>query len=207
MPVLGVWMWPQSIRIHGARKIVKRCAMAGITDIYFLTKGLAGTTSYRSEFAPACCERDLLQELIHAAHALSIRVHAWLTSASDEHYKRLHPDSGRCHYTRGKDKGLISLVDDGYMVYTMQIVRELCRRYDIDGLHLDYIRYNHLLYGWSMEDQARYAAGADMAHIKSLMDRTFLGDSPNEACIFNALRAGDESVRAIALTRRKDPGA
>lgn len=205
MSIFGVWMWPQSVRQSGAQSVAHRCAQIGITDIYFLTKGLAGTTSHHSELAPACCERDLLHELTQAAHALGIRVHAWLTSASDEHYKALHPESGRCHYTRGRDKGLISLTDNAYLAYMEEIVRELCRRYDIDGLHLDYIRYNHLLYGWAEEDMARYAAaGADVTRLRSLMDRTFLGDAPDAACIFDALRAGDEHVRALARARRSD---
>jgi len=205
MPILGVWMWPQSVRQYGAKSVAARCAQIGITDIYFLTKGLAGTTSYLGTLAPASCERDLLQELIASAHALGIRVHAWLTSASDEHYKALHPDSGRCHYTRGRDKGLISLTDGAYLSYMEKIVRELCSGYEIDGLHLDYIRYNHLLYGWAEEDMARYAAaGADVAHLRSLMDRTFLGDAPDASCIFDALREGDEHVRALASARRRD---
>ena len=84
-------------------------------------------------------------------------------------------------------------------------VRDLCIRYDIDGLHLDYIRYNHLLYGWSEEDMALYAAaGADIAHLRSLMDRTFLGETPEETCIFDALRAGDASAAALAKVRRED---
>ncbi len=204
MAVFGVWMWPQSIIEHGARKVVESCSAIGVTDIFFLTKGLAGTVSYRSALAPQCCERDLLAELLEAAHASAIRIHAWLTSASDEHYKRTFPESGRCHYTRGKDKGLIALADEGYLAYMQKVVRELCLGYAIDGLHLDYIRYNHLLYGWAEEDLARYAcAGADVAHLKNLMDRTFLGH-PEETCIFDACRSGDESVLALAQTRRRD---
>jgi len=206
MSILGVWMWPQSIRVYGAEKTVERCAMAGVTDIYFLSKGLAGTVSYRSALAPSCSDRDFLSELLQAAHACGIRVHAWLTSANDEHYKALHPQSGRCHYTRGRDKALVSLTDVGYLGYMEQIVSDLCRNYDIDGLHLDYIRYNHLLYGWSQEDQARYAAcGADIAHLKTLMDKTFLSKQNADGnCIFDALRDGDESVRALAQVRRSD---
>lgn len=204
MAVFGVWMWPQSIIDHGAQWVAQRCALIGVTDIFFLTKGLAGTASYRSTFAPPCSPRDLLAELIEAAHASGIRVHAWLTSASDEHYKQAFPQSGRCHYTRGKDKGLISLADEGYLSYMESIVRELCLGYAIDGLHLDYIRYNHLLYGWAEDDLARYkAASADVAHLKALMDRTFLGD-PEETCIFDAYRAGDPSVLALAKARRRD---
>lgn len=204
MAVFGVWMWPQSVIDQGADRVSALCASIGVTDIYFLTKGLAGTASYRSALAPQCSDRDLLAELLDAAHERGIRVHAWLTSASDEDYKQRFPESGRCHYTRGKDKGLISLADEGYIAYMEQIVRELCSRYAIDGLHLDYIRYNHLLYGWSEEDMARYAAsGADIAHLKKLMDMTFLGEQ-NSSCIFDAYRAGDPSALALAQARRCD---
>lgn len=206
MSILGVWMWPQSVAQHGAESVADHCARAGITDIYFLTKGLAGTAAYRSSLAPCTAERDLLGELLCSAHARGIRVHAWFTSASDEHYKALHPESGRCHYIRGKDKGLIALTDEGYLSYMEKIVREVCRNYEIDGLHLDYIRYNHLLYGWSEEDLARYtAAGADIPHVRSLMERTFLREEQNEEqCIFDALRNGDESLQALARVRRTD---
>ena len=206
MSILGVWMWPQNVRLQGAQRTVELCALSGVTDIFFLTKGLAGTASYHSRFAPSDCERDLLRELLDAAHAEGIRVHAWLTSASDEHYKSLYPESGRCHYTKGKDRGLISLVDKTYLAYMEKIVQELCRDYELDGIHLDYIRYNHLLYGWSEEDQARYAAsGADIACLRRLMDRTFLSGQPSDSsCIFDAYRTGDESVLALARTRRQD---
>ena len=192
--------------VLGAQSIVSRCMRLGVTDIFFLAKGLAGTTAHFSRLAPACCKRDLLRELLDAAHAQGIRVHAWLTSASDEHYKALHPQSGRVHMTRGADRGLISLADGRYISYMQQIVSELCRGYDIDGLHLDYIRYNHLLYGWSEADCARYAAsGADVAHLRRLMERTFLREQDNEPeCIFDAWRAGDKSVLALADTRRQD---
>jgi len=205
MAILGVWMWPLSVRVHGAEKVIHYCARARVTDIFFLTKGLAGTTAYLSEIAPPMCERDLLRELLDAAHGRGIRVHAWFTSASDEIYKEKYPESGRCHYSRGMDKGLISLADDGYIAYMEKITRELCGKYDIDGLHLDYIRYNHLLYGWSEADMARYAAeGADIAHLRELVERTFYHDPKEENCIFDAYRAGDESALAFARARRKD---
>jgi len=204
MAVFGVWMWPTSVLESGAQRVVERCGQIGVTDIYFLTKGLAGTASFRSAAVPMVrSDRDLLGELLTCAHARGIRVHAWLTSASDEHYKALHPESGRCHYRRGRDRGLISLTDEGYLVYMENTVRELCRLYDIDGLHLDYIRYNHLLYGWSEEDQARYAAaGADVGRLRSLLERTFYQDDAN--CIFDAMRSGDTSAAALARVRRSD---
>lgn len=206
MPVLGIWLWPETVEKSGAEKTLNRCVKMGVTDIFFLTKGLSGRVSFRSGIAPRGQERDLLGEVLSAAHDRGVRVHAWFTSANDEHYKALHPESGRCHYVRGKDKGLISLTDEGYLSYIRGILREAARNYDIDGLHLDYIRYNHLTYGWDEKDVMRYAAaGADMAHVRALMDRTFLrGEKNEENCIFDVLRAGDESVRALARVRRED---
>ena len=203
MAIFGVWMWPKSVRVDGAEAVVSRCKRAGVTDIYFLTKGLAGTASHRSALAPMDCERDLLGELLEAAHQADIRVHAWFTSASDIVYKDKHPESGRYHYIKGRDQGLISLADEGYIAYMAEITREVCR-YPIDGLHLDYIRYNHLIYGWSEEDQARYAAeGAGLAHLRALMDRAFR-DEEGPEIFFEAYRQGDASVHALARTRRKD---
>lgn len=204
MAIFGVWMWPKSVRECGAHAVVARCRRMGVTDIYFLTKGLSGAASYRSAIAPQDCERDLLGELLDAAHACGIRVHAWFTSASDAIYKDKHPESGRYHYVKGRNQGLISLADEGYIGYMADVTRELCRTYPIDGLHLDYIRYNHLIYGWSEEDQARYAAeGADLDHLQAMMNRAFR-DEEGPEIFFEAYRAGDESVRALARARRKD---
>ena len=204
MAIFGVWMWPKSVRECGADAVVARCHRMGVTDIYFLTKGMAGTVSCRSAIAPMDCERDLLGELLEAAHKAGIRVHAWFTSASDASYKEQHPESGRYHYTKGRNQGLISLADEGYLAYMADFTRELCRNYPIDGLHLDYIRYNHLIYGWSEEDLARYAAeGADIAHLKALMDCAFVQEEGPEI-FFDAYRNGDESVHALARARRKD---
>ena len=206
MPMLGVWMWPESVEKRSARETVDRCVKAGVTDIFFLAKRLSGLVSFHSGIAPRGQERDLLGEMLSAAHERGVRVHAWVTSANDEAYKAAHPESGRCHYARGRDKGLISLRDEGYLSYMQGILREMARNYDIDGLHLDYIRYNHLTYGWDEKDKRRYAAaGADLKHVCDLMDRTFFrGEKNEENCIFDALRAGDESVRAVARVRRED---
>lgn len=204
MSILGMWMWAQNVRAYGAEHVLSWCQKARVTDLFFLTKGLSGVTAFRSALAP-CEEKDLLREVTECAHQKGMRVHAWFTSACDEHYKALHPESGRCHLVRGRDKEFISLADEGYLRYMEDITRDLFRRYDVDGLHLDYIRYNHLLYGWGEEDLARYAqAGADIGHLKKLMQRTFLDEDKDECCIFDALRSGDASVRALADCRRQD---
>ena len=205
MNITGMWMWPYSVRTRGAAKTVENCVRAGVTDIYFLTKGLEGTTAFHSTLTPPDCERDLLQELLSEAHGQGIRVHAWFTSACDDHYKHLHPESGRCHLSRGKDRELISLRDEGYLSYMKAVVRDVCRRYDVDGLHLDYIRYNHMLYGWDEQDLARYEkAGADAETLKAWMHKAFESEERNLEPLLDAYRAGDKDLRAFAAVRRQD---
>ena len=206
MAVLGIWVWPQNVQQRGAERVVRCCQQAGVTDLFFLTKGLSGEVSYHSQFAPCNCERDLLREVTECAHRHGMRVHAWFTSTCDKYYKHLHPESGRYHYVRGRDRELISLWDDGYLHYMTTIIREMCSHYAVDGLHLDYIRYNHLLYGWADEDLKRYQTeGASITHLRTLMECAHQsGEYRNEHILLDAYRAGDGSLQAFARTRRKD---
>ncbi|MCR4906745.1 MAG: family 10 glycosylhydrolase [Clostridiales bacterium] len=201
--MFGVWMWPESVRLRGADAVFGDCRRAGITDVFFLTKGLAGTTAFPSPLAPPTEEgRDLLREALDAAHERGIRLHAWFTSASDARYCSAHPEVGLCHFTKGLSEKIVSIADADYTRYMQSVLAEMLCRYDVDGVHLDYIRYNHLLYGWNETDRRRYRdAGIDLAHAEDLLRKTFYGgDGPTEA-IFDAYRAGDADVIRLAELR------
>ena len=204
--MLGVWMWPESLRRRGTEAVFEACRRMGVTDVYFLTKGLSGTTAFLTPLAPPMMDgRDLLREALDAAHGRGIRLHAWFTSASDERYKEEHPESGLCHYTKGRNRGIVSISDAAYARFMQDVLADMLRRYEVDGVHLDYIRYNHLIYGWSEADLARYAAGGvDLARIRALMDETFLGESPKGEAIFDAYRRGDPDALRLAAVRRQD---
>ena len=204
--MMGVWMWPESLRRRGAEAVFEACREAGVTDVFFLTKGLSGGTAFLTPLAPPMLAgRDLLREALDAAHRRDIRLHAWFTSASDERYKEEHPESGLCHYRKGRNRGIVSISDEPYTRFMQGVLADMLRRYEVDGVHLDYIRYNHLIYGWSEEDQRRYVeGGVDLAHIRALMDATFCGDSPDGASIFEAYRQGDPDALRLADVRRRD---
>ena len=202
--MLGVWMWPESLRLRGAEAVFDACRRAGVTDVFFLTKGLAGTTAFLTPLAPPMSPgRDLLREALDAAHRRGLRLHAWVTSASDARYKAEHPESGLCHYARGRDRDIVSIAHEPYIRFMQGLLADLVRRFEVDGVHLDYIRYNHLLYGWSAEDQADYAArGVDLASVRRLMDQTFYGGAESGEAIFDAFRRGDPDVIRLAGVRR-----
>lgn len=205
MAILGVWMWATSVQIHGAEKAVGYCARAGVTDIYFLVKGMGGKTAHRGKLAPSTCERDLLRETLDVAHRYGIRVHAWFVSTFDGVYCEKHPESSRVHLINGRDSRAIEMRDEGYLTYIENMIAEVMSNYDVDGFHLDYIRYNHMLYGWSEKEIARYKAeGADVDKLRSMLLYMHEHETRHQNGMIDAYRGGDMDVHAFARARRKD---
>lgn len=210
--IIGEWMWGSTIAemgADGAEKIMTRCAEMGITDVYLLVKGTGGKLGYLNtqyKNALSRTNRDVLQEAIDAAHARGIRIHAWICNVEDAYYKSLHNDAGLWHYIRQRDNDYICLYDAGYREYMCNIAAELAA-YDIDGLHFDYIRYNHLANGWSEADIAALKEmGANIDRVKELVETTFgyHGKTANSNYIFNAYSKGDPDALIIAEYRRKN---
>ena len=147
--MLGIWMWADSLLTCGADKAFDDCKQIGVTDVFFLTKGLSGLCAFRTRRAPAMYEgRDLLGEAVKAAHERDIRLHAWFTSAQDKRYCAEHPDCGLYHLAKGRSDTIVSIADESYARFTYDIISDVLAAYPVDGVHLDYVRYNHLLYGW-----------------------------------------------------------
>jgi Uncharacterized protein conserved in bacteria len=206
MEKYGVWMWPESIYTLGADAVMDLLAAAGVTDVFLLTKGLAGKVIYhrtKLRLPTVYEERDILKEALCAAHKRGIRLHAWFTSSNDAAYKALFPQAGNAHFLNGRDNNVIRMGDAGYVAYMADILEELFATYALDGLHLDYVRFNHLGNGWAEEDEQLLSTrGADISKLKKLVKRTFYDEMPDAEAIFNAYRAGDKDVLALAEYRR-----
>ncbi len=87
---------------------------------------------------------DPLQFLVERAHEKGIEVHAWFNpfrtrSASSA------PQPAASHITRRMKEACVNYVDQGWMdpgepraiSWTLQVVSDVVRRYDIDGVHMD----------------------------------------------------------------------
>ncbi len=212
-PMVGEWLWASTIYdlgADGANTIFTRCAEMGVTDVYLLVKGTAGTVYYNNtEIAlqKAYEDRDILQEAIDAAHANGIRLHAWFTAASDAAYKAHDETAGLWHYVRERDNAFIDTTNVGFLQYMEDLVTEIAANYAIDGIHLDYIRYNHLANGWSQADfDALESMGANIERVKYLIEKTFYttqGDT-NANYVFNAYKEGDQDALLIGQYRKQN---
>ena len=168
--VRAVWLttiggidWPHSYSqsAHSAEKqkqelrsILDRLQQAKINTVLLQTR-IRGTLIYSSEYEPwdGCLSGfpgktpgyDALQFAIEECHRRGMELHAWMVTIPVGKWNALG-----CKSLRQKMPGLVKKIDaDGYMNpedsrtgnYLASICREITRRYDIDGIHLDYIRY------------------------------------------------------------------
>jgi uncharacterized lipoprotein YddW (UPF0748 family)/N-acetylmuramoyl-L-alanine amidase len=160
-------------------------AQAGSFNALVVQVRRRGDTYYPSDIDPwapdANPDFDVLAYLIQRAHAAGIEVHAWMTAlaiwnddtppAAPDHTFNLHGPgaSGRDYWITTGYPGDREPSDHQYYLdpghpdvvdYTLDVVAELVSRYDLDGLHLDRIRFPGAEWGYNPTSLARFQAEA-----------------------------------------------
>ena len=150
------------------RAILDRLQKANINTVLLQTR-IRATTIYPSQYEPwdGCLSGfpgkspgyDALQFAIDECHKRGMEVHAWVVTIPVGKW-----NSYGCRQLRKRFPRLIKRIDqDGYMdpeatqtgCYLAEMCREIVQRYDVDGIHLDYIRYPETWKFRISKDQAR----------------------------------------------------
>ena len=136
------------------RNILDSYVKAGINTVLIQTR-IRGTVIYPSSYEPwdGCLSGfpgkspgyDALQFAIEECHKRGMEIHAWVVTIPVGKW-----NAKGCKNLRQKFPGLIKRIGaDGYMnpedsrtsQYLADVCEEIVRNYDVDGIHLDYIRY------------------------------------------------------------------
>ena len=163
--IRAVWLttiggidWPHSYNASQQKEELIRTLdelkAAGVNTVLLQTR-VRGTTIYPSALEPwdGCMSGhpgkspgyDPLQLCIDECHRRGMELHAWVVTIPVGKWNNLG-----CKQLRQKYPKLIRKIgDDGYMIpeqaetanYLARFCREIASRYDVDGIHLDYIRY------------------------------------------------------------------
>ncbi|MBQ6210881.1 MAG: family 10 glycosylhydrolase [Prevotella sp.] len=168
--VRAVWLttiggldWPHNYAYHGngierqqqeLRSLLDKYKAAGINTILIQTR-IRGTVIYPSMYEPwdGCLSGkpgispgyDALQFAIDECHKRGMELHAWVVTMPVGKW-----NGKGCAQLRKRFPKLIRKIgEDGYMNpedgqtarYLADLCEEITRNYDIDGIHLDYIRY------------------------------------------------------------------
>src|SRR5713226_4469504 len=104
---------------------------------------------------------DPLAYVIRLAHASvpRIEVHAWLNTFFAGESSRVYLDHGPDWGNRANDGTRGGYLDPGVpevQIYTHQVFMDVARNYDVDGLHMDFVRYPGVLWGYNPNSVALY---------------------------------------------------
>ncbi|NPV53399.1 MAG: family 10 glycosylhydrolase [Firmicutes bacterium] len=226
----GIWIDAKSIPSDpdAIRAMVRRLKDANFNMIFpevlyqgstIFFSGTAASEGIQPQM-PRFSGMDPLAILIDEAHRFSIEVHAWFSMF----YVGLntpgpilgrHPEwaainrQGEIGYRQGVNRFYwVCPMHPGVREYYTRLVQEVARKYDIDGVHLDYIRYPDPIQGdfcYSPEHREDFKAkyGVDPLDLDPEAD-------PERYKLWNKVRADavTEVVRSIAgELRQSKPGA
>ncbi|TAG21854.1 MAG: hypothetical protein EAZ39_03890, partial [Oscillatoriales cyanobacterium] len=113
---------------------------------------------------------DPLQDLIDKAHAAGIEVHAWMVTLpvvsggklpANHVWQQHGPNaSGKDNWamliSSGEAKGFLDPGNPDALDYTVSVYLDLLKRYDVDGVQLDYVRYGGPNWGYNPTSIARF---------------------------------------------------
>ena len=171
--VRGVWVTRWSFtQPHHVETILDDVANAGFTHVFLQVRGRFDAL-YASDLEPWAAELtgtlgrdpgwDPLATAVAGAHARGLQLHAWINvyalwqgraprSEGVAHPLALHPDwriadaagrwRGPNHSYQFASPGNPAVAD-----HVVAVVADLGERYDLDGIHLDYLRYPGQTFG------------------------------------------------------------
>jgi len=156
---------------------------AGYNIVFVQVRG-RGHALYNSDIVPkhpkVATEFDPLEYAVTLGHALGIEVHAWMNSyilwssktppEDSKHLYHTHKDWTEADRNLKMDSNIklskpqspgwegiyLSPIHPDVNPYLISVYSEIIDKYDIDGLHLDYIRFQDKIYGWNRNGMSEF---------------------------------------------------
>lgn len=182
--VQGIWVVRHSITSpEKVRRLVTFASVNGYTDLFVQVRG-RGDAYYNSEIVPRAHllpknNYDPLADIIPLARAKGIRIHAWVNmylswsarklpnnpdhivnkypqwvevNSSGKSDLEFVPQNGR----KGREGVYLSPMNDQANTHLLRVINEIVRNYQVDGIHLDYIRYQDRSYGYNRDGRKKF---------------------------------------------------
>lgn len=162
-PVRAIWVARTHYRYpDDVRTIIRNCAALGMNTVLWQVRGNA-TVCYPSQLEPWAEEFDFespgydpLALAVAEAHAHGLRIEAWVNVLPGWRGPRAPPISNQLYHTHPEwflrdAQGRMQPLGDFYILlnpclaevraHIAAVIGEIAGRYDVDGVHLDYVRY------------------------------------------------------------------
>lgn len=168
-PIRGVWIWGQTFTSSNTQTIINKLADNNVNEIYLLVKGTSGTKT----------DATKITNIITRAHAKSIKVHLWYIVFQDNAYVDANPNAHVYHCPKPDvsvrpyrmNTSAVNPFYPGYKKYVLNNIGYFLNNFDCDGIHLDNIRYDHLVYSFDTYSLKKAASlGCDTTRLLGFFD-------------------------------------
>ncbi|MCF7809055.1 MAG: family 10 glycosylhydrolase [Candidatus Marinimicrobia bacterium] len=182
--VQGIWVVRHSITSpEKVRRLITFASVNGYTDLFVQVRG-RGDAYYNSSIVPRAHllpknAYDPLKDIIPLAHAKGIRIHAWVNMylswsarklpRNPEHIVNKYPhwvevnSSGKSDLEfvsqngrNGREGVYLSPMNDQVNNHLLQVINEIVASYQVDGVHLDYVRFQDRNYGYNRDGRKKF---------------------------------------------------
>ena len=235
----GLWVVRNSItNKKDINDFIKFAKDNNISDLFVQVRG-RGDAYYKSQIVPFSFkiteDFDPLAYILTMAHAYNIKVHAWVNvfllwtakakPKDSQNLLFLHPewtavdenglrDSDKHYYqfAQQNTEGIyLSPMEPKVQQYLLSVFNELIENYNIDGLHLDYVRFAKNNYGYHQSGRRKFEElyGFNPIYLtfsdKSLLDGIENFDEHKYQKIFTDFRCAEitEFVKNVSLNINK----
>lgn len=170
----GLWVVRDSLASPAAiRQVIDNAAAHHFNALFVQVRG-RGDAYYQSALEPRAEELagqprrfDPLAEILRLAHARGLQVHAWMNTClvwskgrqpySHAHVVNQHPDwlsrdaHGRysLRETNDCEGAFLTPANLAARQHIHDVFLDVARRYDVDGIHFDYVRFPNSSYDYS----------------------------------------------------------
>jgi uncharacterized lipoprotein YddW (UPF0748 family) len=141
----GIWVWTSEFK----SKNELLDAFANISNlnfnmVYLLVKD-SEYTYYNSSYRPirSGFEWDPLRVAVEEAHGRGLEIHAWFNVFYDSWLVKKRPDLAAVDINGKPSPNWACPAKAEVRQYNLDLILEIVRNYDVDGIHLDYIRYEN----------------------------------------------------------------
>lgn len=169
--VRAAWLWGTSASTRDAsEQLLRRAQLLGLNTLYVLSVHWGVRAAYDSALMPPAPGIapgfDPLAYLAREGKRRGISVHAWIAvghAAVTAALFRTRPEL-RATDRAGRATGWFDLAHPATREWHRAVVGELSERYDLDGIHLDYVRYPERRIGATRveRDAVRQSSGVDV---------------------------------------------
>jgi uncharacterized lipoprotein YddW (UPF0748 family) len=141
----GIWVWAWQFKSEEElAKAFANISSLNFNMIYFLVKD-SGNIYYNSSIRPirSGYEWDPLKVAVNEAHKLGLEIHAWFVVFYDSWLVSKRPDLAAVDIKGNSSPNWTCPAKAEVRQYNLDLILEIVRNYDVDGIHLDYIRYEN----------------------------------------------------------------